>query len=96
MDEEGGQKPAASPTRKKFVIPLDEDEVPPPGVGLGDEGTARRLGGGRSAEKGGQDGAFGTTVWVRKCWGLGHLEKTVLCPLQVSFSLPVKCHGQER
>uniref|UniRef100_A0A8D0MKR1 DNA excision repair protein ERCC-1 n=1 Tax=Sus scrofa TaxID=9823 RepID=A0A8D0MKR1_PIG len=32
MDEEGGQKPAASPTRKKFVIPLDEDEVPPPGA----------------------------------------------------------------
>uniref|UniRef100_A0A8C3WA12 DNA excision repair protein ERCC-1 n=1 Tax=Catagonus wagneri TaxID=51154 RepID=A0A8C3WA12_9CETA len=33
MDEEGGRKPAGPPTRKKFVIPLDEDEVPPPGRG---------------------------------------------------------------
>uniref|UniRef100_A0A8C3YF89 DNA excision repair protein ERCC-1 n=1 Tax=Catagonus wagneri TaxID=51154 RepID=A0A8C3YF89_9CETA len=32
MDEEGGRKPAGPPTRKKFVIPLDEDEVPPPGA----------------------------------------------------------------
>ncbi|KAB0398568.1 hypothetical protein E2I00_009919 [Balaenoptera physalus] len=30
MDEEGVQKPAGPPTRKKFLIPVDEDEVPPP------------------------------------------------------------------
>lgn len=45
MDEEGGPKPAGPPTRKKFLIPMDEDVVPPPGVGLGDEGTSERLGG---------------------------------------------------
>lgn len=45
MDEERVEKPAGPPTRKKFLIPVDEDEVPPPGVGLGDGGTAGRLGG---------------------------------------------------
>ena len=45
MDEEGVHKPAGPPTRKKFLIPMEEDVVPPPGVGLGDEGTAERLGG---------------------------------------------------
>uniref|UniRef100_A0A8C0DI44 ERCC excision repair 1, endonuclease non-catalytic subunit n=1 Tax=Balaenoptera musculus TaxID=9771 RepID=A0A8C0DI44_BALMU len=30
MDEEGVQKHAGPPTRKKFLIPVDEDEVPPP------------------------------------------------------------------
>ncbi|XP_042088119.1 DNA excision repair protein ERCC-1 isoform X3 [Ovis aries] len=32
MDEEGGPKPAGPPTRKKFLIPMDEDVVPPPGA----------------------------------------------------------------
>ncbi|XP_028339185.1 DNA excision repair protein ERCC-1 isoform X1 [Physeter macrocephalus] len=32
MDEERVQKPAGPPTRKKFLIPVDEDEVPPPGA----------------------------------------------------------------
>ncbi|KAB1273858.1 DNA excision repair protein ERCC-1 [Camelus dromedarius] len=32
MDEEGVQKPAGPPTRKKFLIPLDEDAGPPPGA----------------------------------------------------------------
>ncbi|XP_004873243.1 DNA excision repair protein ERCC-1 isoform X2 [Heterocephalus glaber] len=31
-DEEGAPQPAGPPSRKKFVIPLDEDEVPPPGA----------------------------------------------------------------
>ncbi|XP_012616883.1 DNA excision repair protein ERCC-1 isoform X2 [Microcebus murinus] len=31
-DEEGVPQPAGPPTRKKFVIPLDEDEVPPAGA----------------------------------------------------------------
>ena len=45
MDEEAVQKPAGPPTRKKFLIPMDEGVVPPPGVGRGDAGTAERLGG---------------------------------------------------
>lgn len=32
MDEEGVRQPAGPPTRKKFFIPLDEDEAPPPGA----------------------------------------------------------------
>ena len=32
MDEEAVQKPAGPPTRKKFLIPMDEDVVPPPGA----------------------------------------------------------------
>uniref|UniRef100_A0A8C0AI99 ERCC excision repair 1, endonuclease non-catalytic subunit n=1 Tax=Bos mutus grunniens TaxID=30521 RepID=A0A8C0AI99_BOSMU len=32
MDEEGVHKPAGPPTRKKFLIPTDEDVVPPPGA----------------------------------------------------------------
>lgn len=32
MDGDGVQQPAGPPTRKKFIIPLDEDEVPPPGA----------------------------------------------------------------
>lgn len=32
MDEGGVRQPAEPPTRKKFLIPLDEDEVPPAGV----------------------------------------------------------------
>ena len=32
---------------------------------------------------------------TRKCWGLGHFEKTVLCPTQVSVSLSVEGHSQE-
>ncbi|XP_030729759.1 DNA excision repair protein ERCC-1 isoform X1 [Globicephala melas] len=32
MDEERVEKPAGPPTRKKFLIPVDEDEVPPPGA----------------------------------------------------------------
>ncbi|KAL1286754.1 ERCC1 [Ovibos moschatus] len=32
MDEEGGPKPAGPSTRKKFLIPMDEDVVPPPGA----------------------------------------------------------------
>ncbi|XP_054444585.1 DNA excision repair protein ERCC-1 [Pteronotus mesoamericanus] len=32
MDEEGGRQPAGPPARKKFLIPLDGDEVLPPGV----------------------------------------------------------------
>ncbi|KAB0352804.1 hypothetical protein FD754_017661 [Muntiacus muntjak] len=32
MDEEAVQKPAGPPTRKKFLIPTDEDVVPPPGA----------------------------------------------------------------
>ncbi|KAG8515313.1 DNA excision repair protein ERCC-1 [Galemys pyrenaicus] len=36
MDGDGVHQPAGPPTRKKFIIPLDEDEVPPPGVGLGE------------------------------------------------------------
>lgn len=43
MDEEGVQQTAGQPTKKKFFIPLDEDEVPPPGVGRGDGRTAWRL-----------------------------------------------------
>ncbi|XP_012508896.1 PREDICTED: DNA excision repair protein ERCC-1 isoform X2 [Propithecus coquereli] len=31
-DEEGVPRPAGPPTRKKFVIPLDEDKVPPAGA----------------------------------------------------------------
>ncbi|MBZ3878117.1 DNA excision repair protein ERCC-1 [Sciurus carolinensis] len=31
-DEEAGPQPAGPPSRKKFVIPLDEDEVPPAGA----------------------------------------------------------------
>jgi hypothetical protein len=36
--EEGVPQPAGPPTRKKFIIPLDEDEVPPAGVGREDGG----------------------------------------------------------
>ncbi|KAK1330075.1 hypothetical protein QTO34_010261 [Cnephaeus nilssonii] len=32
MDEGGVRQPAEPPTRKKFLIPLDEDAVPPAGV----------------------------------------------------------------
>uniref|UniRef100_A0A8C6B0F7 ERCC excision repair 1, endonuclease non-catalytic subunit n=1 Tax=Monodon monoceros TaxID=40151 RepID=A0A8C6B0F7_MONMO len=32
MDEERVEKPAGPPTRKKFLIPVEEDEVPPPGA----------------------------------------------------------------
>ncbi|XP_016047657.2 DNA excision repair protein ERCC-1 isoform X2 [Erinaceus europaeus] len=32
MDEEGVRQPSGPPPRKKFVIPLDEDEAPPPGA----------------------------------------------------------------
>ncbi|CAI9153065.1 unnamed protein product [Rangifer tarandus platyrhynchus] len=32
MDEEAVQKPAGPPIRKKFLIPTDEDVVPPPGA----------------------------------------------------------------
>ncbi|XP_057567457.1 DNA excision repair protein ERCC-1 isoform X2 [Hippopotamus amphibius kiboko] len=32
MDEEGVQKAADPPARKKFLIPMDQDEVPPPGA----------------------------------------------------------------
>ncbi|XP_046933794.1 DNA excision repair protein ERCC-1 isoform X2 [Lynx rufus] len=31
MDEEGVRQPSGPPTRKKFFIPLDEDEAPPAG-----------------------------------------------------------------
>lgn len=45
MDEEGVRQPAGPPARKKFFIPLDEDAVPPAGVGRGDDGrTAARPG----------------------------------------------------
>lgn len=32
MDEEGARQPAGPPARKKFLIPLDGDEVPPAGL----------------------------------------------------------------
>uniref|UniRef100_A0A5F5PVK0 ERCC excision repair 1, endonuclease non-catalytic subunit n=1 Tax=Equus caballus TaxID=9796 RepID=A0A5F5PVK0_HORSE len=32
MDQEAVRQPAGPPTRKKFLIPLDEDEVPPAGA----------------------------------------------------------------
>ncbi|XP_044113045.1 DNA excision repair protein ERCC-1 isoform X1 [Neovison vison] len=32
MDEEGVRQPSGPPTRKKFFIPLEEDEAPPAGV----------------------------------------------------------------
>ncbi|XP_037372684.1 DNA excision repair protein ERCC-1 isoform X2 [Talpa occidentalis] len=32
MDRDGVPQPAGPPTRKKFIIPLDEDEAPPPGA----------------------------------------------------------------
>ena len=62
MDEEGVQKPTGPPTRKKFLIPVDEDEVPPPAVGLRDGGTAGRLGGwlgGRGTRRGLWDHSVG-------------------------------------
>lgn len=48
-DEGGRPQPPGPPTRKKFVIPLEEDEIPPAGVRartwalLGVKGTAREL-----------------------------------------------------
>lgn len=45
MDAERVRQPAGPPSRKKFHIPLDEDEVPPPGVGQGDGGNHREAGG---------------------------------------------------
>lgn len=44
MDEEGVRQPPGPPARKKFFIPLDEDAVPPAGVGRGDERNAARRG----------------------------------------------------
>lgn len=44
MDEEGVRQPPGPPARKKFFIPLDEDAVPPAGVGRGDERNAARPG----------------------------------------------------
>lgn len=49
-DKEGVPQPSGPPARRKFVIPLDEDEVPPGVVGQGDAGPLGGwgvLGGGR-------------------------------------------------
>lgn len=45
MDEEGVRQPSGPPARKKFFIPLGEDEAPPAGVGRGDEENTGELGG---------------------------------------------------
>lgn len=91
MDEEGVRQPSGPPTRKKFFIPLEEDEAPPAGVGRGYGEKAGRLGGRLRGRRTGT--VLWPPVWIRK-WDLGHLGKTPL--LRKSVSLSVKCHGDSK
>lgn len=92
MDQEAVRQPTGPPTRKKFLIPLDEDEVPPAGVGRGDGGAAGRLRG-VVGRKGDRNGPVRPQRGFGKCWGVSHLGKIAPCPVQVSIPLSVKCHG---
>lgn len=92
MDEEGVRQPSGPPTRKKFFIPLDEDEAPPAGVG-----QRRRWGERWQAGVGGGGGLRGRGLQGPWC-GLGNVVAWVTLgkqsfALRESASLSVRCHG---